>query len=88
LLALARDILLEARPPETPVILARNLGRADEEIRIITLDDLDVDMVDMLTLVMVGGRETRLIETGDGRRVYTPRGYGARSASAPKRSLP
>ena len=26
-LARARDILLSARPPETPVILARNLGR-------------------------------------------------------------
>ena len=32
LLGRARDILLEHRPPATPVVLARNLGRPDETI--------------------------------------------------------
>ncbi|MBC8337804.1 MAG: precorrin-3B C(17)-methyltransferase [Rhodospirillales bacterium] len=71
----ARDILLEKRPPETPVILARNLGRADETVRVISLGDLDVDMVDMLTLVMIGSSQSRTFETSAGMRVYTPRGY-------------
>ncbi len=75
LLARARDLLLGSRPPETPVILARNLGRADEEVRVIFLADLDVDMVDMLTLVMVGSSQSCAFETTAGVRVYTPRGY-------------
>ena len=33
----ARDILLNARPADTPVVLARNLGRADESNDVITL---------------------------------------------------
>jgi len=75
LLKSARKILLEARPPGTPVILARNLGRADESVRVISLIDLEVDMVDMLTLVMVGSSHSRSFETSAGIRVYTPRGY-------------
>ena len=75
LLMRAREILLESRPPRTPVILARNLGRADEAVRVISLIDLEVDMVDMLTLVMVGSSQSRSFETSAGIRVYTPRGY-------------
>jgi cobalt-precorrin 5A hydrolase/precorrin-3B C17-methyltransferase len=75
LLARAREILLEKRPPETPVIIARNLGRVDEEVYIVTLFNLEVDMVDMLTLVIVGSSHTRSFKTSAGMRVYTPRGY-------------
>jgi len=73
-LAMARDILLTARPEATPVILARNLGRDGETVDVITLGDLTVDMVDMLTLVMIGSSQTRVIK-GSPPRVYTPRGY-------------
>ena len=45
LLTRAREILLESRPPRTPVILARNLGRPDESVRVIFLIDLEVDLV-------------------------------------------
>jgi cobalt-precorrin 5A hydrolase/precorrin-3B C17-methyltransferase len=83
LLAIARDILLEARPPKTPVILARNLGRTDEEVQVITLGDLEVDMVDMLTLVMVGSSQSRTFETSGGVRVYTPRGYEKKMEALP-----
>ena len=54
----------------------------------VALGDFDVDAIDMLTLVMVGGRETRLIETGDGPRIYTPRGYLGRGEHKPKRYAP
>jgi cobalt-precorrin 5A hydrolase/precorrin-3B C17-methyltransferase len=79
-LARARDILLTRRPPATPVILAANLGRPGETCRIVTLGDLDVDQVDMLTVVIVGSSETRILRRGDGiDYVYTPRGYAAKA---------
>jgi precorrin-3B C17-methyltransferase len=67
----ARDILLEQRPADTPVIIGRNLTRADEKVTTIRLADLHRDAVDMLSLVMVGNSESRQA----GRWIYTPRGY-------------
>ncbi|MEP1234845.1 MAG: precorrin-3B C(17)-methyltransferase, partial [Alphaproteobacteria bacterium] len=74
----ARDILLAHRPPNTPVILARNLGRDGETIQIIDLKDLTADQVDMLTLVMIGSSDTRAVTRGARRWVYTPRGYAGK----------
>ena len=68
----ARDILLAHRPPETPVILARNLGRDGEVVRRMELSALVADDVDMLSVVIVGSSRTRTV----GDWVYTPRGYG------------
>ena len=72
LLAEARAILLEHRPPETPVLLARDLGRPDEALTLRTLETLSVDEVDMLTVVVVGSSQSRVTSAG---RMYTPRGY-------------
>lgn len=75
-LAMAKDILLQHRPGDTPVVLARNLGREGERITQVTLATLDVEQVDMLTVVLVGSSASRSISLPDGRRfVYTPRGY-------------
>ncbi len=75
-LVTARRILLSHRRADTPVVLARNLGRADEAIEVITLKDLAPARADMLTLVLVGSTETRRVPRGDGGVwVYTPRGY-------------
>ncbi|HTZ36763.1 MAG TPA: precorrin-3B C(17)-methyltransferase [Stellaceae bacterium] len=76
----AAAILAAHRPPQTPVLLARNLGRPGEEWRATTLDalaapDIDID-IDMLTVVIVGSSATRRA-AGDPPRFYTPRGYGA-----------
>jgi cobalt-precorrin 5A hydrolase/precorrin-3B C17-methyltransferase len=85
LLAIARDALLQHRPGDTPVILARNLGRAEESITVLPLNELRVDDVDMLTLVMVGSSETRARRRGDGTwSVYTPRGYAAKHSKSSK----
>ncbi len=85
-LAAARDILLDHRPADTPVILATNLGREGEQVRIVDLGALDVDEVDMLTVVVVGSSQSRVVETGEGRRyAYTPRGYAAKDGSAMKK---
>lgn len=82
-LADARAILLEHRPVETPVVLATNLGRPGETVRIVSLADLRVDDVDMLTVVIVGSSQTRRMRTGDGREhAYTPRGYAGKAGSA------
>ncbi|PUB14153.1 precorrin-3B C(17)-methyltransferase [Yoonia sediminilitoris] len=75
LLAEARDILLQHRPADTPVMLASSLGRPEEEIRYRRLDALEVDEVDMLTVVLVGSSHSRLAALGEGPRMYTPRGY-------------
>ena len=75
LLAEAREILLQHRPAETPVMLASSLGRPEEHVRYRRLDELDVDEVDMLTVVLVGSSHSRLAQLGTGPRMYTPRGY-------------
>ncbi len=75
-LAFAKEVLLEHRPATTPVILATNLGRDGETVRIVNLADLEVDEVDMLTVVIVGSSESKTVRTGDGREwAFTPRGY-------------
>ncbi|HHL21389.1 MAG TPA: precorrin-3B C(17)-methyltransferase, partial [Aliiroseovarius sp.] len=78
LLATARDMLLDHRPPDTPVLLASNLGRPQENLRYRRLDALDVEEVDMLTVVLVGSSNSRLAQLGEGPRMYTPRGYARR----------
>ena len=75
LLAEARDILLKHRPADTPVMLATNLGRPTEHVRYRALKDLEVDEVDMLTVVLIGSSNTRLAQLGEGPRMFTPRGY-------------
>ncbi|MEM5469033.1 precorrin-3B C(17)-methyltransferase [Celeribacter marinus] len=78
LLAEAREILLQHRPADTPVMLASNLGRPTENVRYRRLDELEVDEVDMLTVVLIGSSNSRLAQLGEGPRMYTPRGYSRR----------
>ncbi len=86
-LAYARDELLKYRPATTPVILATNLGREGETVRTVPLGELNVDDVDMLTVVVVGSSESRTVTTGDGKTwVYTPRGYSGKADSGMKGS--
>ena len=81
-LAYAKDVLLEHRPGDTPVILATNLGREGETVRVVPLSELQVDDVDMLTVVVVGSSESRTVKAGDGKTwVYTPRGYAAKQGT-------
>jgi len=82
-LVAARTILLRHRPPGTPVVLARNLGRDGERVEVITLDELAPDLADMLTVILVGNSQTRLIARGMSRWVYTPRGYARKREEAP-----
>jgi cobalt-precorrin 5A hydrolase/precorrin-3B C17-methyltransferase len=76
----AVEILRGRRPADTPVVLARNLGREGESVTVIDLAALAPEAVDMLTVVLVGSSATRRVEKGDGSVwVYTPRGYAAKA---------
>jgi cobalt-precorrin 5A hydrolase/precorrin-3B C17-methyltransferase len=76
-LADAARILLAHRAPETPCLIARNLGRAGESRQILRLDEVAGAAADMLSLVLVGSSRTRLL-AGHTPRMYTPRGYFAK----------
>ena len=67
----ARELLLEARPPRTPVGIVTDATRAGENLRMTTLAELDTADVGMLSIVVVGSSSTTLV----GSRMVTPRGY-------------
>ena len=68
----ACDILLAAgKDPDTVCGTVRNIGRAGEEARILTLGQLRDTQVDMFTTVFVGNSQTKVL----GGKMVTPRGY-------------
>jgi cobalt-precorrin 5A hydrolase/precorrin-3B C17-methyltransferase len=67
----AQELLLAERPPHTPVVLARQLGREEEAVSLHELGTLPLEQVDMLTLVLIGNSSSRV----EGGRMVTPRGY-------------
>ncbi|MDT0402576.1 MULTISPECIES: precorrin-2 C(20)-methyltransferase [Streptomyces] len=72
----ARELLLEHRAPDTPVVVARDVGGADERVRVVRLAELDPAEVDMRTILLVGSSQTRAVRRGDGEEVvWTPRRY-------------
>ncbi|MGW4695861.1 precorrin-2 C(20)-methyltransferase [Kitasatospora cineracea] len=72
----ARDLLLEYRSPQTPVVLARDVGGPTERVRTVALAELDPADVDMRTLLLVGSTQTRRVRRGDDTEVvWTPRRY-------------
>jgi cobalt-precorrin 5A hydrolase / precorrin-3B C17-methyltransferase len=76
-------ILKEHRPDDTPVIIASNLGRPEEKVKIVRFADFNPDDVDMLTLVMVGSSQSKSFARGDGKTyAYTPRGYAKKRDAA------
>ncbi|CEJ45260.1 Precorrin-3B C17-methyltransferase [Umezakia ovalisporum] len=75
-LTAAREILQQYRTPDTPVVLARNLGRPGEGVKVIQLQELTPDAADMRTVILIGSSQTRTIHRRDGTiSVYTPRRY-------------
>lgn len=71
------------KAPETPVGIVRNARREGQQAAIVPLAEADPTMVDMLTLLIIGNSETRIVR-GDaaaplswaqGARMLTPRGY-------------
>lgn len=74
-LTAAFDLLRAILPPETAVVFATAVSRADERIEFSTLAAADPARADMRTLVLIGTAATRRIERPDGSAwLYTPRG--------------
>jgi cobalt-precorrin 5A hydrolase / precorrin-3B C17-methyltransferase len=66
-----REILLEHRPPNTPVGIVKDAYRPAQKVALTELVSLRPQEVDMLTIVVVGNSQTRLVAG----RMVTPRGY-------------
>lgn len=81
------DLIVEAkslfeghRPPATPVIIASNLGRPEEQVRVVELADFNPEEIDMLTIVLIGSSQSRAFKRGDGKvSAFTPRGYAKKA---------
>jgi precorrin-3B C17-methyltransferase len=68
-------------PPATPVVFGRAVGRDDEAVSVTTLAAADPGAADMATLLIVGSRDTHVIERpGRAPLVYTSRSAQGRSA--------
>ncbi|MFJ1702649.1 precorrin-2 C(20)-methyltransferase [Kitasatospora sp. NPDC088346] len=73
---LARDLLLEHRAPDTPVVMARDVGGPTERVRTVRLADLDPTQVDMRTILLIGSSQTQAVARDNGTEVvWTPRRY-------------
>jgi cobalt-precorrin 5A hydrolase/precorrin-3B C17-methyltransferase len=66
-----REILLQHRPPDTPVGIVKDAYRPGQRTILTNLASLRPEDVDMLTIVLVGSSHTRVIAG----RMVTPRGY-------------
>jgi cobalt-precorrin 5A hydrolase/precorrin-3B C17-methyltransferase len=70
----ALSILAAHRPGSTPIGVVTDASRPGQHVTLSTLEDFDVQLVGMLSLVMVGSSQSRIIAG----RFVTPRGYGWR----------
>jgi precorrin-3B C17-methyltransferase len=78
----ALAILTEQLPPSTPVVLGRAVGRADESVQVLELQELQAESADMSTCIIVGSPESRVITRGSlPPLVYTPRSMPSARAS-------
>ncbi|TWD75066.1 precorrin-2 C20-methyltransferase/precorrin-3B C17-methyltransferase [Kribbella amoyensis] len=73
--AATRDLLLEHRSPETPVVIGRDVGGPSESVTVTTLAGLDPETVDMRCLLLIGSSQTRAVDRPAGQLVFTPRRY-------------
>jgi cobalt-precorrin 5A hydrolase/precorrin-3B C17-methyltransferase len=70
------NIIRDYRKKETPIVIARSVGRKDEKIEFTTINDIETDTIDMMTLLIIGSTKTRsYFNSLNEQKVYTPRGY-------------
>ena len=73
----ALAVVRRHREAQTPVVLGRDIGRPGQTLKVVSLGELQPDMVDMRTMVLVGSSTTCTFDRADGGQwVYTPRWYG------------
>ncbi|MEO6627995.1 MAG: precorrin-3B C(17)-methyltransferase [Aquihabitans sp.] len=72
----AFELIRAHRSPGTPVVLGRDVGRPDELVTVVTLEELDLSVCDMRTVIIVGSTTTKIVPGAAGQdRVFTPRTY-------------
>ena len=69
------QILNRSCGDERPIVFARAVFTAQEQIRVVQLSAATADMADMQTVVIVGSSQTRLLSHQNRTFVYTPRAY-------------
>ena len=67
----ARDIMLKYKRKDTPVLIARNVGREGENYDITTLSEMLDYEINMFSTVIIGNSNTKVINN----KIITPRGY-------------
>ncbi|MBE0450765.1 MAG: precorrin-3B C(17)-methyltransferase [Clostridia bacterium] len=67
----AINMISEIQGNDILVGLAKDAGRDEEKTHIYKIDEVDYDLIDMTTIVIVGNKGTRMI----GNLMVTPRGY-------------
>jgi cobalt-precorrin 5A hydrolase/precorrin-3B C17-methyltransferase len=66
-----KEILMEHRPPDTPVGIVKDAYRPTQQVTLTDLASLRPESVDMLTIVVVGSSQTKVVAG----HMVTPRGY-------------
>ncbi len=67
----AFSIIREFQGDQILVGIAKNVGREDESTHVFLIDEVNLDLIDMTSVVIVGNKSTKLI----GDKMVTPRGY-------------
>ncbi len=75
----ACDILLRHKSPDTPAGWVRNVGRPEQQCRVMTLGTIRDEALDMFCTAIIGNSQTAIL----GGRMVTPRGYRAESGERP-----
>jgi len=67
----AIDLCLKSRKGDTPVLIARQVGRENQSKNFSTLNTLPFEEIDMLSIIIIGNSQTTLVDE----IFLTPRGY-------------
>ncbi len=70
-LSKACDIVMRNRTPNTKCGYVKNIGREGQTYKILSLEELRDEQVDMFTTIIIGNETTKAI----GDKLVTPRGY-------------
>ncbi len=65
------DICLQNRNGNTPVLIARQVGRENQSKKFVTLNTFPFIEIDMLSIIIIGNSQTKLVDE----IFLTPRGY-------------
>ena len=67
----AIDLCLKSRKHDTPVLIARQVGRENQSKKFFTLKTIPIKEIDMLSIIIIGNSQTTLVDE----IFLTPRGY-------------